>query len=94
MQHFAGRGELCYRLTKERLSKEYGSSWVVHDVCEHRLKDFPTVKSNDAKEMKRFSELLEKTLVTVNTVKNFGSLNTSDTLTTLVSKLICELKRR
>ena len=69
IQHFAGGDELYYRLAKGRLLKEYGSSWVVLDVCEQRLKNVPSVKSNDAKEIERFSELLQKTLVTVETIK-------------------------
>ena len=65
IQRLGRGGELCYRLAKERLLKEYGSSWVALHLCEQRIKNFPNVKPNDAEEIKKFSELLKKTLVTV-----------------------------
>ena len=41
IQHFSETGQNCYRLAKDRLFKEYGSPWIVSDVCEQRLKKFP-----------------------------------------------------
>ena len=54
IQHLYGKGDSCYQLAKERLFKEYGSAWVVSDVCEQRLKNFPSIKFGDAKENKTF----------------------------------------
>ena len=92
IQHFAVRGELCCQLAKERLYKKYGLSWVVVDVCKQRLKEFPNIKSGDAKQIKRFAELLEATLATVTSMNNIGSLNTLATLTLLVGNLPSELR--
>ena len=65
IQHFSETGQNCYRLAKDHLFKEYGSPWIVSDVCEQRLKKFPSIISGDAKELKGFAELLEKCSVIV-----------------------------
>ena len=61
IKHFSEKGELCYQSAKQRLIKEYGSPWVVSDVCEQKLKSFPLIKHGDTKELKRFADLLDKT---------------------------------
>ena len=94
IQHFAGKGDQSYRLAKERLQKEYGSPWVVANECEQRLKKFPFIKSGNAKELKRFAELLESSLVTLGDIGHYGSLDSLDSLTSLVNKLPYELRRR
>ena len=94
IQHLSGKGDYCYQLAKERLFKEYGSPWVVSDVCEQRLKKFPSIKSGDAKEIKRFAELLESSLIVLDGINHFGSLDSLDSLTMLVSKLPYDLRKR
>ena len=94
IQHLSGKGDYCYQLAKERLFKEYGSPWVVSDVCEQRLKKFPSIKSGDAKEIKRFAELLESSLIVLGGINHFGSLDSLDSLTMLVSKLPYDLRKR
>ena len=94
IEHFSDHDEHCYTLAKQRLRREYGSPWIISDVCEQRLKKFATIKSGDAKELKLFSELLEKTSVIIRDIQNYTSLNSLDTLAELVSKLPYELKRR
>ena len=61
IQHLAVKGDQCYQLAKERLHQEYGSPWVISDSCEQKLKEFSPIKSGDAKQIKQFAELLEKT---------------------------------
>ena len=56
IKHLAEKGELCYQSAKKRLIKEYGSCWVVLDVCGQKLKSFPLIKHGDAKELKRFAD--------------------------------------
>ena len=74
IQHFSETGQNCYRLAKNRLFKEYGSPWIVSDVCEQRLKKFPSIISGDAKELKKFAELLEKCSVIVKDINAIATL--------------------
>ena len=94
IQHLAMKGEQCYQLAKLRLFQEYGSPWIMSDTCEQKLKGFTSIKSGDAKRIKLFAELLEKSLDIMNDINNFGSLNSLDTLTNLTSKLPFDLRRR
>ena len=94
IQHFSEAGQNCYRLAKDRLFKEYGSPWIVSDVCEQRLKKFPLIISGDAKEMKRFAELLEKCSFIVKDIRCYSNLDSLDTLTLLVKKLPYNLRTR
>ena len=94
IQYLAVKGEQCYQLAKLRLFQEYGSSWIMSDTCEQKLKRFTSIKSGDAKQIKLFAELLEKSLDIMNDINNFGSLNSSDTLTNFTSKLPFDLRRR
>ena len=94
IQHFFETGQNCYRLAKDRLFKEYGSPWIVSDVCEQRLKKFPSIISGDAKELKRFAELLEKCSVIVKDIRCYSNLDSLDTLTLLVKKLPYNLRTR
>ena len=75
IQHLEGKAEQCYNLAKQRLTKEYGSPWIVSDVCEQKLKQFSSIKSGDAKQIKQFAELLEKSYNILVDINNFGSLN-------------------
>ena len=87
IQHFSEAGQNRYRLAKDCLFKEYGLLWVVSDVCEQRLKKFPSILSGDAKELKRFAELLEKCSVIVKDIRFYSNLDSLDMLTLLVKKL-------
>ena len=64
------------------------------DVCEQRLKKFPSIISGDAKELKRFAELLEKSSVIVKDIRCYSNLDSLDTLTLLVKKLPYNLRTR
>ena len=64
------------------------------DVCEQRLKKFPSIISGDAKELKRFEELFEKCSVIVKDIICYSSLDSLDTLTLLVKKLPYNLRTR
>ena len=68
IKHFSEKGELCYHSAKQRLIKEYGSPWVVSDECEQKLKGFPPIKYGDAKELKRFADLLDKNFVILQSI--------------------------
>ena len=81
-------------VAKQRLNKEYGSPWVISDACEQRLKKFPSVRSGDGKQLRRFAELLEKTGVIVKDIRQYTSLDSLDMLTELVNKLPYDLKKR
>ena len=81
IKHFSEKGELCYQSAKQRLIKEYGSPWVVSDVCEQKLKSFSSIKHGDAKELKRFADLLDITFVILQSINYLNSLNSLDTLT-------------
>ena len=92
IQQFSETGQNCYRLAKDRLFKEYGSPWILSDVCEQRLKKFPSIIPGDAKELKRFAELLEKCSVIVKDIRCYSNLDSLDTLTLLVKKLPYNLR--
>ena len=55
IKHFSEKEELFYQSAKQTLIKEYGFPWVVSDVCEQTLKNFPPIKHRDAEELKRFA---------------------------------------
>ena len=74
IKHFSEKGELCYQSAKQRLIKKYGSPWVVSDVSEQKLKSFPRIKHGDAKELKRFADLLDKTFVILQSINYLNSL--------------------
>ena len=92
IQHFASKGDQSYHFAKERLLKKYCSPWVVANECIQRLKKFPFIKSGNAKELKRFAELLESSLVTLGDIGHYGSLDSLDSVTSLVKKLPYELR--
>ena len=64
------------------------------DVCKQRLKKFPSIISGDAKELKRFAELLEKCSVIVKDIRCYSNLDSLDMLTLLVKKLPYNLRTR
>ena len=94
IEHFATSEVQPYTVAKQRLNKEYGSPWVISDACEQRLKKFPSVRSGDGNQLRRFAELLEKTGVIVKDIRQYTSLDSLDMLTELVNKLPYDLKKR
>ena len=94
IEHFATSEVQPYTVAMQRLNKEYGSPWVIFDACEQRLKRFPSVRSGDGKQLRRFAELLEKTGVIVKDIRQYTSLDSLDMLTELVNKLPYDLKKR
>ena len=94
IEHFATSEVQPYTVAKQRLNKEYGSPWVISDACEQRLKKFPSVRSGNGKQLRRFAELLEKTGVIVKDIRQYTSLDSLDMLTELVNKLPYDLKKR
>ena len=94
IEHFATSEVQPYTVAKQRLNKEYGSPWVTSDACEQRLKKFPSVRSGDGKQLRRFAELLEKTGVIVKDIRQYTMLDSLDMLTELVNKLPYDLKKR
>ena len=92
IDHYVGRGEMAYRLAKTKLQQEYGRECVIADISEQEIKEASQVKANDLESFKRFSETLEKTLVTLQNLSSFGSVNSLDSMTKLI-KLPFELRR-
>ena len=60
IEHFATSEVQPYTVAKQRLNKEYGSPWVISDACEQRLKKFPSVRSGDGKQLRRFCRASRK----------------------------------
>ena len=94
IEHFGERDEQAYELAKERLKREFGRSCIIADLCEQQLKDAPQVKSNDSASLKSYSELLEKTLSTLQNMHYLGSFNSLDCMTKLVNKLPFDMRKR
>ena len=92
IDHYVGRGEMAYRLAKTKLQQEYGRECVIADISEQEIKEASQVKANDLESFKRFSETLEKALVTLQNLSSFGSVNSLDSMTKLI-KLPFELRR-
>ena len=87
IEHYAERGALAYGLAKERLHREYGKECLIADMCEQRLFNVPSVKSNDPEGLKNYSEILEKALITLQTLSSFASVNSLDSMMKLIYKL-------
>ena len=73
-QHFTDKGDAGYLMALERLEMEYGQPCIIVDAYEQRLKQTDAVKSNDPDSLKRFSELLEKTLIVLEDIQFYGSI--------------------
>ena len=93
LQHFSNKGDAGFHLAKARLKTEYGQPCVIADACEQQLKAAKYERFNDPEMIKRFAELLEKTVVTIEDINFSGSLNSLDTMTQLVNKLPRDRKR-
>ena len=92
-QHFTDKGDAGYLMALERLEMEYGQPCIIVDAYEQRLKQTDAVKSNDPDSLKRFSELLEKTLIVLEDIQFYGSINSLDTMTYLVNKLPFDMRK-
>ena len=76
-----------------RLEREYGRPCIMVDACEQRLRNAKAEKPNDPKSLKCFSDLLEKTKITLEGKGYFGSLNALDVMTQLINKLPFDFRR-
>ena len=65
---------------------------MIADICEQKIKEAIQVKANNPESFKRFSETLEKTLVTLQNLSSFSSVNSLDNMTKLINKLSLELR--
>ena len=93
IEHFSNKGIEGYGLALDRLEKEYDQPWVIADACERRLRKFVNVKSNDLENLRMFADLLEKTEVLLKDIQCYGSLNSLESITTLVNKLPYDMRR-
>ena len=93
IEHFSNKGIDDYGLALDRLEREYGHPWVIADACERRLRKFVNVKSSDLENLRMFADLLEKTKVLLKDIQCYGSLNSLESITTLVNKLPYDMKR-
>ena len=87
LNHFSNKGSESYALAMGRLEREYGRPCIIVDACEQRLRTAKAVKPDDPESLKCFSDLLEKTKITLEGIGYFGSLNTLDVMTQLINKL-------
>ena len=93
INHLAGY-EACYQQAEQKRRREYGSAWIISDACYQKLKEFPAIKSGTSRQLKSFCELLEKNLVITKDILRHTNLDTLDTLTALVGKLLYNLRGR
>ena len=93
LNHFSNKGSESYALAMGRLEREYGRPCIIVDACEQRLRTAKAVKPDDPESLKCFSDLLEKTKITLEGIGYFGSLNTLDVMTQLINKLPFEFRR-
>ena len=93
IEHFSNKGIDGYGLALDRLEKEYGQPWVIADACERRLLKFVNVKSNDLKNLRMFADSLKKTKVLLKDIQCYRSLNSLESMITLVNKFPCDMRR-
>ena len=93
IQHFSDKGISGYRMARDRLEREFGQPCIIAEACEQRLKGSSVVKSNDPESLKEFSELLEKTLISLEDIHCYGSINSLDTTTHLINKLPYDMRK-
>ena len=93
IQHFSDKGISGYRMARDRLEREFGRPCIIAEACEQRLKGSSAVKSNDPESLKEFSELLEKTLISLEDIHYYGSINSLDTMTHLINKLPYDMRK-
>ena len=93
LNHFSNKGSESYALAMGRLEREYGRPCIIVDACEQRLRTAKAVKPDDPESLKCFSDLLEKTKITLEGIGYFGSLNTLDVMTQLINKLPFDFRR-
>ena len=80
-------------MARDRLEQEFGQPCIIAEACEQRLKGSSAVKSNDPESLKGFSELLEKTLISLEDIHYYGSINSLDTMTRLINKLPYDMRK-
>ena len=94
MECLGERGEVAYELAKNKLKREFGRPCIIADLCEQQLRDASQVKANDSASLKSFSELLEKTTITLQNLQEQGSVYSLDFMTKLVNKLPFDMQKR
>ena len=94
IEYFSEKGNSAYKLAKAKLRNEYGRPCIIADICEQKLKNAPQIKGSDPASIKVFSDLLERTQITLQSLQVFGSLNSLDTMTKLIMKLPFDLRRK
>ena len=65
LNHFSNKGSESYELAVDRLEREYGRPCIIVDACEQQLRTAKAVKPDDPESLKCFSDLLEKTKITL-----------------------------
>ena len=94
IEYFGERDEVAYELAKNKLKREFGRPCITADLCEQQLRDASQVKANDSASLKSFSELLERTNITLQNLQEQGSVNSLDFMTKLVNKLPFDMRKR
>ena len=80
LEHFSQNLEAGYRLSYESLFNDYGQPRIVAYSCEKRLLSYPVLKSRDPDGLKTFSILMEKSLILLQDLGDFASLNSLGTI--------------
>ena len=65
LNHFFNKGSESYALAMGWLEQEYDHPCMIVDACEQWLRTAKAVKPNDPESLKCFSDLLEKTKITL-----------------------------
>ena len=94
LQHFSEKDQFGYQMALERLKREFGQPCIIAEACEQRLKAASAIKSNDLEGIKNFAELLEKTMIILEDIQHYGSINSLDTMTQLLNKLPYETRKQ
>ena len=69
------KSEEAYERAVALLEKRYGNSFVVAEAFRDKLQAFPKIPSRDNKALRRFSDLLQQTLVVMDQIKGLEILN-------------------
>ena len=93
LEHFSQNLDAGYRLAYESLFNDYGQPHIVAYSCEKRLLGYPVLKSRDPDGLKAFSVLMEKSLILLQDLGDFASLNSLGTIQRLTEKLSAETRK-
>ena len=93
LEHFSQNLEAGCRLAYESLFSDYGQPHIVAYSREKRLLSYPVLKSRDPDCIKAFSVLMEKSLILLQDLGDFASLNSLGTIERLTEKLFAETRK-